>query len=294
MTQPVAETGNSTVRRWQLTESLRQFREAAGLTLEQAADALSAAPGRWSRAKISRIENRAQGVKPREVEQLLDTYGVADAVTRRVLLELAQNVNERGWWLAYRRDLPEGTHPFLSLESALVSMRQFENMFVPGLLQTADYARALMNGINPGTDADLVDRRVAARMARQQLLGRETPPEYHVVLDQGVLDRPVGRPLTMRMQLRRLAESTELPNITIQVLPREVGAHPGMAGPFSLLSLPDPIPDIGYTEGPGGAVYLERAEEVRLCTMRFAILIERALSPKKSVNLIHALAKQFE
>ncbi|WP_267593227.1 helix-turn-helix domain-containing protein [Carbonactinospora thermoautotrophica] len=294
MSQDSSGVVSSTVRRWQLAETLRQLREAAGLTMDQAIDELRKRPGRWSRPKLSRIENRVQGVKPREVEQLLDVYGVTDPKTRTLLLELAQTANERGWWLAYRRDLPEDFHPYLSMEVAAVALRQFETMLVPGLLQTADYTRALVNGIYPGTAPDKVERIVAARMARQQILTRENPPQFHVILDQNVLERPVGRLLVMRHQLRRLVEASELPNITVQVLPRSAGAHPGMEGPFTILSLPEPLPDIGYTEGIGGSVYLERQDHVRVCTMRFAILTKMALSPEESVDLITKAAKDFE
>ncbi|KWX02503.1 hypothetical protein TH66_12255 [Carbonactinospora thermoautotrophica] len=294
MSQDNGGSGSSTVRRWQLAETLRQLREEAGLTLDQAVERLRESPGRWSRAKLSRFENRVQTPKLREVEQLLDVYGVTDPKTRTLLLELAQTANERGWWLAYRRDLPDNFHPYLSMEVAAVALRQFETMLVPGLLQTPEYARALMNGITPGTAPDEIDRRVAARMARQQLLTRENPPQFHVILDQNVLERPVGRPLVMRHQIRRLVEASELPNITIQVVPKSVGAHPGMEGPFTILSLPEPIPDIGYTEGTGGSVYLERPDDVRVCTMRFAILTKLALSPVESVDLITEAAKDYE
>ncbi len=295
MSQDRSGTVSSIVRRWQLAETLRRLREEAGLTLDQAAERLREGPGRWSRAKLSRFENRVQTPKPREVEQLLDVYGVADPKTRTLLLELAGTANERGWWLAYRRDLPQDFHPYLSMEVDAVAIRTFETMLIPGLLQTPDYTRALVNGINPGLPPDEVERRVAARMARQQILIREENPlQFHAILDQGILERLVGRPLVMRNQLRRLAEASESSNIIIQVLPKSAGAHPGMEGPFTILTLPEPVPDIGYTEGIGGSVYLERPDHVRVCTMRFAILTKMALSPEESVDLIVKVAKDYE
>jgi transcriptional regulator with XRE-family HTH domain len=283
---------SATVRRWQLTVTLKQLREERGLTIEQAVNELSAKYPRWSRPKLSRIESRRQGVKPRDIEQLLDLYE-ADPTTRDQLLALAEAANERGWWLTYRRDLPEDFHPLLSLEIAAIGMRQFETLLVPGLLQTADYARAVIRGITPGLSGDEVDRRVAARLARQQILSGDRTPEFHIVLDEMILERPIDRPQTMRGQLRRLAEAAESPDVAIQVLPKDLGASPALGGAFLILSLPEPIPDIGYTEGIGGGVYLESVEDVRRCTLRFGTLIERALSPSESADMIAVAADRF-
>lgn len=284
---------SATVRRWQLTETLKRLREEKGLTIEQVVGELSAKYPRWSRPKLSRIESRRQGIKPRDIEQLLDLYET-DRATRDRLLALAESANERGWWLTYRRDLPEDFHPLLSLEVAATGMRQFETLLVPGLLQTADYARAVISGITPGLSSDEVDRRVAARLARQQILSRDRPPEFHVILDEVILDRPIGRPAVMRGQLRRLAEAAESPQLTIQVLPKSIGVTCGLEGPFLTLSLPEPIPDIGYAEGVGGGVYLESVEDVRRCTLRFGMLIDQALSPSKSIKMIASAADRFD
>ncbi len=282
---------SATVRRWQLTETLRQLREQARLTHDQVVAELRTGQGKWSRPKLSRIENREQGVKPREVEQLLDVYGVTDQALRDWLVELAGTAHERGWMVDIRKNLPQDFHAFLNWEVALVASRQFETLLVPGLLQTGEYARALITGINPGLAEDDVERRVAARITRQQILTRTTPAHLHVILDTGVLERPVGTPLVMRNQLRRLAEATDASNITIQVLPKSVGASPALEGPFSILTLPDPIPDVGYSEGPGRAVYIEDRDDVRAYTLRFGILTEQSLSQADSVALITDAAK---
>jgi len=282
---------SATVRRWQLTETLRQLREQARLTHDQVVAELRKGQGKWSRPKLSRIENREQGVKPREVEQLLDVYGVTDQALRDWLVELAGTAHERGWVVDIRKNLPQDFHAFLNWEVALVASRQFETLLVPGLLQTAEYARALITGINPGLAEDEVERRVAARITRQQILARTTPAHLHVILDAGVLERPVGTPLVMRNQLRRLAEATDASNITIQVLPKVVGASPALEGPFSILTLPDPIPDVGYSEGPWRAVYIEDRDDVRAYTLRFGILTEQSLSQADSVALITDAAK---
>ncbi|MGH3828280.1 MAG: helix-turn-helix domain-containing protein [Pseudonocardiaceae bacterium] len=286
--------GGATVRRWQLTEMLRQLREQAHLTHDQVIAELRQGQGRWSRPKLSRIENRAQGVKPREVEQLLDVYNVTDYAVRERLIELASTAHERGWLIDIRKNLPEDFHAFLNWEVTLVESRQFETLLVPGLLQTAEYARALITGVNRGLAEDEVERRVAARITRQQILTRTTPPHLHVILDAGLLERPVGTPRVMRNQLRRLVEAIDTPNITIQVLPKSVGANPALEGPFSILTLPDPIPDVGYSEGPGRAVYIEDRDDVRTYTLRFGILTEQSLSQAASMKLITEAAKSYE
>ncbi len=285
---------NATVRRWQLTETLRQLREQAGLTIEQAVRWLRTGPGAWSRSKLGRIETREQGVKVQEVEQLLDLYNVTDDSVRVWLLELAATAPERGYWLAIRKDLPEDFHEFLSVEAALVGLRQFETMLIPGLLQTADFTRALINGARPGLATDVVERRVVARMARQQVLTRANPLRFHVIIEEAILERPIGNAGIMRTQLRRLVDEAAADHITAQVLPKAAGASPALPGPFSLLSLPEPIPDFGYAEGPGGAVYIRGHSAVRGCVLRWGVLTERALSEAHSVDVIREAAKAYE
>lgn len=285
MTQ--GDGGVSVVRRWQLAAALKALRENADLRQEQAVEQLKQGAGRWSRSKLSRIENREHNVKPREVEQILDAYGVTDTGTREELARLAADSHEQGWWVSFNNELPESIRPLLSIEGGLVGLRDFQNQLVHGLLQTADYARAVMNAVNPGLFApEELERRVAARMVRQQTVTHEEAPRMHFILDQTVLERIVGRATIMRDQLRKLLDLTENPNITIQVLPKETNGSPGLEGPFSILTLPDPVPDIGYTEGPAGSVYIEDREHVRACTLRFGVLTELALSRADSIDLI--------
>lgn len=294
VSQDSSDVVNATVRRWQLTETLRQLRERTGLTIEQAIEQLRTGSGTWSRSKLGRIETRVQGVRVREVEQLLDLYNVTDATHRAWLLDLAATAQERGYWLAIRKDLPEDFHDFLSVEAALVALRQFETMLVPGLLQTADFTRALINGANPGLGADVVERRVMARLARQQILTRANPLHLHVILDEAILERIVGTHHIMRNQLRHLIDDSLADHITIQVLLKAAGASPAMDGPFSVLTLPEPIPDFGYAEGPGGAVYIEDRSDVRACIVKWGILTELALTPADSMDLVKKAAKAYE
>lgn len=285
---------SSAVRRWQLTETLRELREQAGLTHEQTIAKLRESGGKWSRPKLSRIENREQGVRTREVEQLLDVYEVADRSLREWLLELASAPRERGLAYDIRKHLPEELHRFLDWEAALVACRQFETLLVPGLLQTADYARALITGIEIDLTEDEVERRVTARLARQQILTRARPPRLHAIIDAGVLERPVGSPRVMRDQLRRLTAAVDAPNITVQVLPKSVGASPALEGPFSILTLPDPVPDIGYAEGSPRPVYFEDRDSVRKYVLRFGTLTEQALSQAESTKLIIETAEGYD
>jgi hypothetical protein len=286
---------NATVRRWQLTEALRQLREDKGLTIRQATERLKASGvGKWSRAKLGSIETRDHGVQSYEVKQLLDLYEVADENLRAWLVELALTPGERGYWRTIRKDLPKDFHEFASLEAALVAMRQFETMLIPGLLQTADYARAVINGVHPGLAPEVGERRVFARMSRQQVLDRTAPLDYHVILDEAVLERRVGSSLIMHHQLRRLVEEMEAGRVNLQVLPKAAGASPGLEGPFSVLTLPEPIPDFGYAEGPGGAAYIEDRADVEACTLRWIILTECALPQADSVTLIGKAAEGYQ
>ena len=184
MTQGLDASG-SVVRRWQLAAALKAQREQAELTQEQAIERLTSGEGRWSRSKLSRVENREHHLKPREVEQLLDAYGVTDTETRNALVQLAAPSRERGWWLSFGGEPPEGWRSLLGLESGLIGLRDFQSQLVHGLLQTTDYARALMMSINPGVlNPAEVERRVALRIARQQILAKDPPPQLHFILDR--------------------------------------------------------------------------------------------------------------
>jgi transcriptional regulator with XRE-family HTH domain len=294
MTQGMDVSG-SVVRRWQLAAALKVHREQAGLTQEQAIGRLDTGPGRWSRSKLSRVENREHHVKPREVEQLLDAYGVTDPETRDALVQLAAPPRERGWWLSFGGELPEDWRSLLGLESGLIGLRDFQNQLVHGLLQTADYTRALYMSIDPGVLSPVeVERRVALRVARQQILTKDPPPQLHFILDETILHRLVGDRIVMHDQMRKLLQATEKPNITVQVLPLNVGASPGLEGPFTLLTLPAPIPDIGYTEGPAGTLYVEDRDRVRYWVLRFGILTQRALSRQDSAALIAEAMRNYQ
>jgi transcriptional regulator with XRE-family HTH domain len=285
----------SVVRSWQLAAAFRTLREQVGMTQEEAAEVLRRSSGKWSKSKVSRVENREHNVKVAEAVQLLDAYEVVDVAVRDTLIKLASESSKRMWWSSFAADLPEDLEALLSIEDGLVAFRDFQSMLVHGLLQTADYARALINAINPAMfGPERVERMVAARMVRQQILEKDNPPSLHMILDQTILERVIGKPSIMRDQLRKLLDVTESPGITIQILPKTAGGSPGLEGPFTVLSLPEPVQDIAFVEGAGGMVYIEDRERVRLCTMRFGILTARALSRSESIDLIAEAMKSFE
>lgn len=232
-------------------------------------------------------------MKDFDVERLLDAYEVKDPGSRRWILGLVARVRERGYWSTIRNDLPEDFHELLSVEDALLSIRQLEMIVVPGLLQTPDYTRALITGAEPGLAHGVVEGRVLARGARHRVLTRPNPLRYHVILDETMLTRPIGSAAVMRGQLARLADAAESEHITLQVLPVAAGSSPAINGSFSLLTLPEPIPDFGYSEGPGGAVYVEDRDEVRSLTESWGILTERAHSPATSLDLIISAGETF-
>jgi transcriptional regulator with XRE-family HTH domain len=258
-----------------LGRQLQRFREAAGMTPEEAGYRIRA-----SRSKISRMENGRVGFKERDVADLLTLYGVTDAGTRSGALSLAALTGAAGWWARYDDVLPDWFEPYLGLESAASLIRCFELQFVPGLFQTADYAHAvalLGPGAAPGAETD---RRVALRMKRQDLLTRPDPPRIWAVLDEGILRRPLGGRSVMRAQLDRLAEVADLPHVTLQVVLFGRGGHAAAGGSFSMLRFTEPdVPDMVYAEQLTSAVYLDKPAEVATYAGVMDRLSTKALSP---------------
>lgn len=279
-----------TLRLWQLAELLRDLRDRNGFTIERAAQRLREHSPRWSRSKLQRIETRAYVPHAAEIAHLVDVYAVtADEAV--ALTEMAREARQRGWWQSSA--LPKSVHLLVGLEQAATTIRQFELALVPGLLQTSDYARALATATNSGASIETAEGFVAARMIRQRVIKREEPAEFHAVLAEAVLRCPVGGRRTMRNQLEHLAELTAEPNVSIQVVPLAAGAHAGMEGAFSLLTLPGLANDVGYVEGQMGAVYLESLDDVRRCTMRFAAVSALALSTADSLKLIESVLDEY-
>jgi transcriptional regulator with XRE-family HTH domain len=282
-------TPSPIVRRKRLTVELRRLREQAGLTCEDVGRRLEC-----SGTRISRIETGRIGVRPGDVRELLEIYGVTGAEAD-ALVQLARDARRRGWWHAYGRVLPPWFEAYVGLESDAVRLCDFQPMVVPGLLQTEDYARAVLEAApqpgragyaGPGCAGD-VGPRVALRMQRQAILGQASPPELHVVLGEGVLRAQVGGPAVMRAQLRRLADLAALPNLTLRVLPLRAAAQAQPVIPFTMLEFADPADaTVVYLEHLTGALFVEDEDEIRRYRAVFGHLCAAALGTGPSAELI--------
>jgi hypothetical protein len=267
---------------------LRRHRTDAGLTREQAAEAIRASE--W---KIHRLENGQVGFKDRDVVDLLALYGVTDPAEVDALLTMARDANNPGWWQQYGDLLPQWFRAFVDLESAATVIRTYEGQLVPGLLQTEDYLRAVVGGAYLGEAPEELERRVALRVARQGLLERPAAPRLWAVVDEAALRRPVGGHEAMRGQLERLVQATKLPNVTLQVLPWSAGAHPAMTGAFSILRFGDQdLPDVVYVEHLTNALYLDRREDVNQYLHVMDTISVRAASPDETVDTLHKILQE--
>lgn len=271
-----------TVRRRRLGTELRRLREAHSLKLEDAADRLGLAP-----STLSRIETGKAPTRSAYLTTMLDMYGVSDPSQRQVLAEMAREGHRKGWWAAYEDVLPTGFGVYVGLEAEASALRVFEDAVVHGLLQTEEYARAVMTAVRRRLSPDQIERLVRLRLQRQALLTQENPPELWLILSESVIRRPVGGPALMCDQLAHLLEASQWPNVTIQMLPLSTGAHAALGGPFCILQFPERTdPDVVYAEGVAGHVYLEKEAEVRACAEAFDLLRADALSPPDTAEVI--------
>ena len=247
-----------TVLRILLGGQLRRLREAAGITPDRAGYEIRA-----SRSKISRVEHGRVSFKERDVADLLTLYGVSDEDERRRMLNLAQRANSPGWWSKYDDVMPDWFETYIGLEQATSLIRTYELQFIPGLFQTEEYARAVTVLGHRSASAAEIERRVSLRLQRQRILTKpEGLPKVWAVIDESALRRPLGGRDAMRTQLSRLLELTELPHVTLQVMPFDRGGHSVAGGSFSILRFAEPdLPDIVYIEQLTGALYLDRPEE---------------------------------
>jgi transcriptional regulator with XRE-family HTH domain len=273
----VPEVRSPTVRRRELGTLLRKLRTEKGLTVEQAAQRLM-----FSMSKLSRMETGHGIATPRDIRDLCVLYDVTDEAERDRLMQLAREGKQQAWWQSY--DLSYET--YVGLEAEALSISDFQSSVVPGLLQTADYARAGHEATMPRLDANQIERQIEAKLTRQSRLTQSNPPSFEVVLDEAVLHRAVGGAQVMCTQLGRLIEASRLPNVTIQVIPFAVGSHPGLESNFNILELPTPTPSVVFVEGLVGSMYLERAEDLKRYREVFARLQAIALSPKDTINAI--------
>jgi transcriptional regulator with XRE-family HTH domain len=283
MTESRAQGGGGpTVQRMLVGAKLRRLRTDLGLSREEAAEAIRASE--W---KIHRLENGQVGFKERDLVDLLARYQVSDPAEVDELLAMAREANAPGWWQRYGDVLPQWFRAYVDLESAATLIRTYEGQFIPGLLQTDDYMRAVIHGAHLDESAEEVGRRVRLRMARQTLLTREHPPRLWAVVDEAALRRPVGGREVMRGQVERLIEAAKLPNVTLQVLGFDSGAHPAMVGSFSVLRFPDQeLPDVVYLEHLTSASYLNKPDEVDRYLHVMESICVRAAPPEQTVELL--------
>jgi transcriptional regulator with XRE-family HTH domain len=278
-----------TVRRRRLGTELRRLRDSNGYKLEEVAAQLGVAP-----STLSRIETGKAPTKSAYLNQMLEMYGVLDPVQRQVLVDMAREGHRKGWWSAYDDVLPSGFDIYVGLEAEAAAIRVYEISVVHGLLQTPDYARAVLRETFPRHAHDQVGRLVDLRLERQRRLDDDPPLELWAILDEAVIRRTVGGNAVMRDQLRHLLDMADRPGLTLQVLPFSSGAHAGHAGPFSILEFPDRTDsEVVYVESVAGIIYLEKDREVRTRVEGFDRLRAAALAPGVSVDLITKAAQEL-
>lgn len=277
--------GSPTLRRRQLGMELRRLRETAHVTIDQVAERLEC-----SGSKISRIETGQTGVTPRDVRDMLDIYSV-DAEYADQLLKIAREARQKGWWQLYGDVL---TGAYVGLEAAADHIRSYEALVVPGLLQTEEYAQAMIHAARPDISATDVEKRVRVRIGRQSLLTQDDPIDLWVVLDEAVLRRPVGGRAVMRRQLEHLSQAAGWPNVTLQVLPFSAGAHAGMDGTFTMLLYDESAgQNFVFASNAAGGLFLEKDDELQRYGFIFDYLRANALRPDESVSLIVKLTKEL-
>jgi transcriptional regulator with XRE-family HTH domain len=281
----VTPAGSPTIRRRELGALLRTLRAGHALSAEEVTDRLFFSP-----TKLSRIETGQSGASQRDIRDLCDLYEVTDPAERERLMFLAREGKKRGWWQDY--DLPYAT--FVGLEAEAASINVYHSETVPGLIQTEDYALAMLRVEVPPFSEQELQQRVGARLTRQALLMQRDGPRYHAILDEAVLHRRVGGPAVMRAQLQRISTSAQLPSVTLQIIPSEAGAHPAMESVFSILEFEMPlVSDIVYVEGLVGNIYLERLADLERYRRIFSHLRTIALSPSDSIDLVNKISTSY-
>ena len=276
-----------TVLRILLGSQLRMLREVKGITREEAGYAIRA-----SGSKISRMELGRVSFKERDVTDLLKLYGVDEDETA-TLVALAIEANSPGWWHKYGDVLPDWFQVYVGLEEAASLIRLYEVQFVPGLLQTADYARAVVRLGQPGAAPEEIKRRISLRMGRQELLTKPGGPRLWAIVDEAALRRPIGGKEVMRAQLEQLILATEEPQVTLQVMPFRSGGHAAEAGAFTIMRFPEPdLPDVVYLEQLTSALYLDKRDDVEKYTEVMERLSVESESPERSVDILSGMLEE--
>jgi transcriptional regulator with XRE-family HTH domain len=282
----VANENNPTLRRRELGFLLRQLRTERGLSIEDVTQRAMFSP-----TKLSRLETGRVGASPRDIRDLCLVYGITDAADRDRLMALAREGKQRAWWQPY--DLPYAT--YVGLEAEAASISNFDTNVIPGLLQVEGYARAIFESGDPPLEPVALEQRIEVRIRRQAILARHDAPSFRCVIDEAALRRAVGGPAVMRVQLARIVEVASMPNVTFQLIPFSVGAHPGLESNFVVLAFDKPtVNDVVYVEGAVGNIYLEAAAELERYKRIFTRLQSIALDPEGSAALVTRIAATYE
>ncbi|CAL9448422.1 helix-turn-helix transcriptional regulator [Streptomyces werraensis] len=278
--------GSPTARRRRLSIELKKLREKSALTCAQVGQALD-----WSGSKVNRMETGSGRVQPSDVDALCRFYGTSDEL-REFLKSLAREAKTRGWWQVHGAGVPEWFNIYIGLEQDASTLRQYQCEVLPGLMQTEAYAREL-HTTGAHMSAEDIDRAVRVRLERQEMLTRPDAPEAWFVVNEAAVRNVIGDREVMREQLERILETTELPSVTLQVLPFDSGTYPA-TGSFTMLGFPAPEdPDLVYRDGITDAVYLEGEHHVREYTRAFDGLRAAALSPQRSARLVQSVVKEY-
>jgi len=281
----VQPSGGSMVRRILLGSQLRRLREGRGITREDAGYQIRA-----SESKISRMELGRVSFKERDVADLLSLYGVNDGAEREALLGLVREANKSGWWHSFNDVLPGWFQTYVGLEEAAALIRTYEVQFIPGLLQSEEYARAVFGQTRPVISDEELERRLSLRMRRQKLLTDGQSPRLWAVIDEAALRRPVGGPKVMRAQVQYLIDIAQQPNVVIQVMPFRFGAHAGESGAFSILRFPEQdLADVVYLEQLTSALYLDKRDDVDAYIQVMERLCVDSLTPDQTIDLLTAI-----
>ena len=279
------EVRSPALSRRELGALLRALRYGKGMTVEQVADRLLCSP-----SKVSRMETGQGGATARDVRDLCDLYEVTNEVQRDQMMTLAREGKRPARWQRY--ELAYAI--YAELEEEALAICAFQSSVVHGLLHTADYARSQHENSMPRLDARRIDQQIEAKLTRQRILTQADPPSFAVVLDEAALHRLVGGRQVMAAQLARILDMSALPNVTVQILPFERGAHPALESNFTILQLPDPAPGVVFAEGMIGSTYLDRPEDLKRYHDVFNELQSIALNPKGSGDLIARLLRIYK
>jgi transcriptional regulator with XRE-family HTH domain len=277
---------NPSVRSRQVSALLRRLREDLGLSAVEVAKALGMSP-----SKISRIETGSRGLRVEDVAAMLGHYKVPEHERIRIL-DQVRKAEERGWWESQGLGLPQLWQALINFESRATRIQNFEALVVPGLLQTDEYTEAIISSINKTLSKVELTNLVASRRARQAVLGNREL-QFLAVIDESALRRPVAESGVMRRQLRHLADSSERPNVTVRVVPLQAGQYAGLQGPFACLDFADE-PSLVYIENHHLGMFLDEKEDIAAYRVALGNILNSALEPAQSAELIANLAREHE